>query len=212
MATATASKPQPVQDAQLQKLAQEACDATFSTASGYIHTQTEEWNSSIIVRSYLPNPTQPNPLHPFYTLPAQATPAHSKILNALLTASSASSTSSESPPPQYKYAVNSTIIQHLTPSSSSPADSSTDNNNNNASASTQTPSAVVPGEQTISPPGTPGVVSQASSVEPQKGRRGMHSATGAYWNDQTDGMWNFKWEGGEGRGMDVVVSVIWVAV
>ena len=44
------------------------------------------------------------------------------------------------------------------------------------------------------------------------GRRGMHSASGAYWNNERDGMWSFKWEGGEGRGMDIVVSVMWIAV
>lgn len=72
--------------------------------------------------------------------------------------------------------------------------------------------------QEVSPPGTPeggggeGVGVKGEGVEPGRGRRGMHSATGAYWNEETDGMWSFKWEGGEGRGMDVVVSVIWVAV
>ena len=41
----------------------------------------------------------------------------------------------------------------------------------------------------------------------------MHSASGAYWNNETDGMWSFKFEGGkEGRGFDVVVSVIWIGV
>lgn len=45
----------------------------------------------------------------------------------------------------------------------------------------------------------------------------MHAASGAYWNNERDGMWSFKWEGcgegGEGgRGFDVVVSVVWVGV
>ena len=44
------------------------------------------------------------------------------------------------------------------------------------------------------------------------GRRGMHSASGAYWNNEKDGMWSHKYEGGEGKGMDVVVSVMWIAV
>ena len=48
--------------------------------------------------------------------------------------------------------------------------------------------------------------------KPHVGRRGMHSATGAYWNEKTDGMWSFKYEGGESRGLDVVVSVIWIAI
>jgi len=38
----------------------------------------------------------------------------------------------------------------------------------------------------------------------------MHSATGAYWNNETDGMWSWKYEGGEAKGMDVVVSIIWI--
>ncbi|KAE9977482.1 hypothetical protein BLS_001385 [Venturia inaequalis] len=44
------------------------------------------------------------------------------------------------------------------------------------------------------------------------GRRGMHSAAGAYWNNEKDGMWSYKYEGGEGRGMDVVVCVMWVGI
>ena len=27
----------------------------------------------------------------------------------------------------------------------------------------------------------------------------MHSASGAYWNNERDGMWSFKWEGGGGE-------------
>lgn len=44
------------------------------------------------------------------------------------------------------------------------------------------------------------------------GRRGMHSASGAYWNQSTDGMWSFKYEGGESKGLDVVISVLWIAI
>lgn len=40
----------------------------------------------------------------------------------------------------------------------------------------------------------------------------MHSASGAYWNNEKDGMWSHKYEGGESKGMDVVVSVMWIAV
>jgi hypothetical protein len=76
---------------------------------------------------------------------------------------------------QYKFAVNSTIIQHLT--DPRPAGSDT------------TPAA------------STGTV----------GRRGMHSATGAYWNTEKDGIWNYKYEGGEAKGMDVVVCIMWVA-
>ncbi len=34
------------------------------------------------------------------------------------------------------------------------------------------------------------------------GKRGMHAASGAYWNGERDGMWNFKYEGAEGKGFD----------
>lgn len=44
------------------------------------------------------------------------------------------------------------------------------------------------------------------------GRRGMHSASGAYWNNERDGMWSYKYEGGESKGMDIVVSVMWIGV
>ena len=43
------------------------------------------------------------------------------------------------------------------------------------------------------------------------GRRGMHSATGAYWNNEKDGMWSYKYEG-EAKGLDVVVSVVWISM
>jgi hypothetical protein len=52
----------------------------------------------------------------------------------------------------------------------------------------------------------------ATDGKPHVGRRGMHSATQAFWNEQTDGMWSFKYDGGEGKGMDVVISVIWISV
>ncbi|KXT12372.1 hypothetical protein AC579_583 [Pseudocercospora musae] len=54
--------------------------------------------------------------------------------------------------------------------------------------------------------------SGASEGDKKVGRRGMHSASGAFWNNEKDGMWSHKYEGGEGKGMDIVVSVMWVAV
>jgi len=57
-------------------------------------------------------------------------------------------------------------------------------------------------------PATPG-------EEPSKktsGRRGMHAASGAYWNNEKDGMWSFKYPGADSKGLDVVVGVIWVWV
>jgi dynein light chain Tctex-type 1 len=44
------------------------------------------------------------------------------------------------------------------------------------------------------------------------GRRGMHSAAGAYWNNEKDGMWSFKYEAAERMGLDVVVGIVWIWV
>ncbi|KAK5946417.1 hypothetical protein PMZ80_000560 [Knufia obscura] len=45
-----------------------------------------------------------------------------------------------------------------------------------------------------------------------QGRRGMHSAAGAYWNNEKDGMWSFKYEAAEKMGLDVVVGIVWIWV
>jgi dynein light chain Tctex-type 1 len=50
-------------------------------------------------------------------------------------------------------------------------------------------------------------------AEPEKhGRRGMHSAVGAYWNNEKDGTYSYKWEAGEKKGMDIVIAITWVAI
>ena len=56
--------------------------------------------------------------------------------------------------------------------------------------------------------------SEATSTDgkPHVGRRGMHCAQGAFWNDKTDGMWSYKYEGGGGKGMDVVIMVVWIQI
>lgn len=61
-------------------------------------------------------------------------------------------------------------------------------------------------------PSPSGLKSEVEESAGSAGRRGMHSAAGAYWNNEKDGMWSYKYEGGEGRGMDVVVCVMWVGI
>ena len=136
-------------------------------------------------------------------------------------------TESTSTHQQYKYAVNSTIIQHLVDPSPSHATTT-------ASASTSTGSEEAVTEPSLatkvmnsvsnalSPEATHGEAatetsntasaSTSSATQPSKGRRGMHSATGAYWNNETDGMWSYKYEGTATRPLDVVISLMWVAV
>ncbi|GAM39108.1 dynein light chain [Talaromyces pinophilus] len=58
-----------------------------------------------------------------------------------------------------------------------------------------------------------GVIDKATAGSSGEiGKRGMHSASGAYWDVNRDGMWTFKYPGGEIRGLDVVVSVTWFAM
>lgn len=104
--------------------------------------------------------------------------------------------------PSYKYAVNSTIIQHLVPSSTL-----------NKGRATQESSAAKT-EESDAKISTSDIKTEATSTDgkPHVGRRGMHSATGAYWNEKTDGMWSFKYEGGDSKGLDVVISVIWISI
>ncbi|KFY19365.1 hypothetical protein V493_07993 [Pseudogymnoascus sp. VKM F-4281 (FW-2241)] len=109
---------------------------------------------------------------------------NSEIINAILKSLISESTPPTATQPAFKFAVNSTIIQHLVPTSSLGKSSS---------------SGVKKEE---------GDAKEASAE--QAGRRGMNSSTGAYWNEATDGMWSFKFEGG--RGLDVVISVIWVGL
>ncbi|KFY21126.1 hypothetical protein V491_03141 [Pseudogymnoascus sp. VKM F-3775] len=102
------------------------------------------------------------------------------IINTILKSLISESTTPPATQPAFKFAVNSTIIQHLVPTSSL------------GKSSAKKEEA-----------GEKGTTEQA-------GRRGMNSSTGAYWNEATDGMWSFKFEGG--RGLDVVISVIWVGL
>ncbi|OJJ49601.1 hypothetical protein ASPZODRAFT_128087 [Penicilliopsis zonata CBS 506.65] len=60
-----------------------------------------------------------------------------------------------------------------------------------------------------------GLIDKSAAAEgaaSNTGKRGMHSASGAFWDVNRDGMWTFKYPGAEERGLDVVVSVTWFAV
>ncbi|KAB5571889.1 Tctex-1 [Coniochaeta sp. 2T2.1] len=105
---------------------------------------------------------------------------------------------SESEKP-YKLAINSTIVQHNVPTSSSSLVSS----GTNVDAQVKTEKT----EEDAAPVPTTESKKKAASG----GRRGMHSATGGYWNEKTDGMWSYKYEGDE-KGFDVVIMLIWVGI
>ncbi|DAA76295.1 hypothetical protein TMEN_6676 [Trichophyton mentagrophytes] len=42
-----------------------------------------------------------------------------------------------------------------------------------------------------------------------RGRRGMHCASGAYWDTKHDGMWTYKHPVAEEKGMDLVLNIVW---
>nr|OQO18781.1 hypothetical protein B0A51_13753 [Rachicladosporium sp. CCFEE 5018] len=130
----------PISLATLTDLATFACSSTLSTATSYTHADTQSQNERII----------------------------NTLLQSLIITTTSEPSSTESHSGQYKFAVTSTIIQHLE--------------------------------------------GREADGEGKVEKRGMHSASGAYWNSERDGMWSYKWEGGEGRGMDVVVSVMWIGV
>lgn len=120
--------------------------------------------------------------------------------NNILRAVISESTPDNASAPKYKYAVNSTIVQHLVPTSQL-------NKSKGTSTSTGTsPDETKEGEAAAASTAT------ATDGKPHVGRRGMHSATGAYWNEETDGMWSYKYDGGEAKGLDVVIMLIWIAL
>lgn len=60
-----------------------------------------------------------------------------------------------------------------------------------------------------------GLIDKSSAADgsaANTGKRGMHSASGAYWDVNRDGMWTFKYPAAEAKGLDVVVSVTWFAL
>lgn len=152
----------PLTTTRLTQIATDACSSALSTAATYHHDSTASWNNAII----------------------------NAILQSLISETSAAHEAQQNPEDstaaadgsRYKFAVNSTIIQHLSDPRST-------------------------GAEADAPAEGAGEVQQKSV-----GRRGMHSASGAYWNNERDGMWSFKYEGGESKGMDIVVSIMWIGV
>ncbi|RKF60066.1 putative dynein light chain [Golovinomyces cichoracearum] len=125
------------------------------------------------------------------------------IINSILRALISESSSTHGGTPPFKFTVNSTIIQHLVPTSviqrTKAAQEITTSKSKDSDAS---PTLTNPTKDSAT----------GADGRPHVGRRGMHSATGAYWNEKTDGMWSFKYDGGDRRGLDVVISIVWIAL
>lgn len=54
--------------------------------------------------------------------------------------------------------------------------------------------------------------SQTDQSKPGPTRRGIQSSSGAYWNNETDGMWTYKYDGAATNGMDVVILILWMTL
>lgn len=128
------------------------------------------------------------------------------IINSILRSLISESSSSTGGGPSFKYTVNSTIIQYLVPTSAI--------QRAKAIQETSTPKSQRAEATTSTSATNTNTKNEATGTDgrPHVGRRGMHSATGAYWNEKTDGMWSFKYEGGDSKGLDVIISIVWIAV
>ncbi|KAI9851488.1 MAG: hypothetical protein M1838_003563 [Thelocarpon superellum] len=126
---------------------------------------------------------------------AQTESWNNTIINTILQALIAESpTTPPNNAPAFKYAVNSTIIQHQTISTTT------------ATATATAATTTDEGSSTASD------ALGGTRKKQHSERRGMHSAMGAYWNNERDGLWSYKYDGGEARGMDVVVSLFWIGL
>ncbi|OAA66587.1 dynein light chain [Niveomyces insectorum RCEF 264] len=126
------------------------------------------------------------------------------IINSILRAVIAESSTGTGGTPAYKFAVNSTIVQHLVPTSQ--LSKSRGTGTTGSSGPDDAAAAVDDAKRAAAAPRPTG-----TDGKPHVGRRGMHSAQAAYWNEKTDGMWTYKYEGGEDKGMDIIIMVLWVA-
>ncbi|TQS34619.1 hypothetical protein Golomagni_04990 [Golovinomyces magnicellulatus] len=202
----TPSSSSPVSHNRLKQIANDACHLALGEAEYYEHSKTESWNTTIIVRHFhsllslhLPFFSKRKKYQTTFYLVLRERNTRNSILRALIS----ESTSTPGGTPPFKFTVNSTIIQHLVPTSVIQRTKVAQESANSKSKDLDS-SPTLTNSTKDSAIGTDG--------RPHVGRRGMHSATGAYWNEKTDGMWSFKYDGGDRRGLDVVISIVWIAL
>ncbi|MCJ1404309.1 hypothetical protein MMC11_007534 [Xylographa trunciseda] len=114
---------------------------------------------------------------------------NTSVINTVLSRLISLTTKDDKPSP-YKFVVTSTIVQNIMPPKMQSAGTST----------------AIKAEHAAGPD-----ASDVAGAKVSGGKRGMHSASGAYWNKEKDGSWSYKFDGGDVREFDVVITVIWVA-
>ncbi|KAI9749162.1 MAG: hypothetical protein M1815_002719 [Lichina confinis] len=209
--TLSTTAPSPLPGSRLSEIAAEACEEALAGVTRYEHSKCEGWNGDIIQR----------------------------ILKRVV---------DEAPKNKHKYAINSTIVQHVAPNNPSSstrtvgtsAGSSTSGNATSAAAVKKSDSEDDQDDDQdggVTGRGRGGMADERISMgavggsalgaagrfasteanglaasEQQQGRRGMHSATAGYWNLDKDGIWNFKYEAADERGLDVIICVLWITI
>ncbi|KAI6807191.1 hypothetical protein KC332_g6732 [Hortaea werneckii] len=180
----------PISQTRLRQISNDACDSALATATAYNHAQTAAWNDSII----------------------------NAVLKALVSESQTAAAAGSAETTRYKFCVNSTIIQHLSdprPSGTTSTGTSTEKTAGDAAvegeAEEELKKEVGGGNGESEEVAAAAASNKAASNTGGPGRRGMHSASGAYWNNAKDGMWSHKYEGGEAKGMDIVIAIMWIA-
>lgn len=117
--------------------------------------------------------------------------------------------STEKPKLRYKYLIHSALIQHTAPLNQLDPDTK-------EPIRPDPPAASVSADGRASTPEPPVGTAAADNhkvtlKQESKGRRGLHIATCARWNSETDGVFNTKFEPGEDRDWDVIVSISWLS-
>ncbi len=102
----------------------------------------------------------------------------------------------------YKFAVTSTIIQHVQQS-----------NKSSSSGAVTAGTSTAEEDQTAAATSNNNASGGNSNVESKRvqARRGIHSATAGYWNAEKDGIWNFKFDASD-KGIEVIVCVVWISI
>ncbi|CAO2658654.1 Nn.00g063770.m01.CDS01 [Neocucurbitaria sp. VM-36] len=187
--------PSPLPTAELEQIASSACEQAIGAAEAYDHSKVADWNTAIIptvAQRTRPIPSSPHP---------PSTPRPPPYLLLLLPIHSKPPTTLRTNHPSLQQ----TILKSLISKTSSTSPIKTEEPSSSTSEAGQPAYKYIANSTVIQHIGSPS--------EPERhGRRGMHSAVGAFWNNEKDGTYSYKWEAAEKKGMDIVITITWIAI
>ncbi|KAF1849838.1 uncharacterized protein K460DRAFT_399947 [Cucurbitaria berberidis CBS 394.84] len=177
----------PLPTAELEQIASSACEQAIGASEAYDHTKVADWNTTIIVSK-----------SPIRTPVVAQTHTRDRLPFAFFLVQP------KSPTKHVNNTTQQTILKTLIAKTSHNA-SSPDTKVELSPEAGQPAYKYIANSTVIQHIGSPS--------EPEKhGRRGMHSAVGAFWNNEKDGTYSYKWEGAEKKGMDIVITITWIAI